>query len=107
LDFRRPPFSTTPMGLFRTVAYWEGWSFLLLLFISMPLKYALGQPMGVRIMGSVHGLLFLAYLATLLPLWGNLGTTRVFMALLVSVLPFGTFWLESKLSTPEWNQGQA
>lgn len=91
------------MGLFRTVAFWEGISFLILLLIAMPLKYVWGYPLAVRIVGSVHGLLFVAYLATLLPLFGALGGKRVVIALIASLVPCGTFWLESKLRTPEWS----
>ncbi|HUP40604.1 MAG TPA: DUF3817 domain-containing protein [Vicinamibacterales bacterium] len=43
---------------FRIAALFEGWSYLVLLFIAMPLKYAAGMPLAVRIVGSVHGFLY-------------------------------------------------
>ena len=46
---------------FRIIAYLEGISFLLLLGVAMPLKYHWGMPLAVRIMGSLHGFLFVAY----------------------------------------------
>ena len=50
-------FSNTDLGRFRLVAISEGISFLLLLFIAMPLKYAAGMPEGVTYVGWAHGLL--------------------------------------------------
>jgi integral membrane protein len=99
----RPVFAVTIMDLFRKVAFWEGISFLVLLLIAMPLKYVWGYPLAVRIVGTLHGILFLVYLAVLLSVSGTLGGKRVFIAFLAAVIPFGTFWLESKLRTREWN----
>lgn len=49
----------------RIIAFLEGLSFLVLLFIAMPLKYLADMPLAVRIAGSVHGGLFLVFLAVL------------------------------------------
>ena len=48
---------------FRSIAIAEGISFLVLLFIAMPLKYLAGWPDAVRVVGMAHGVLFLLYLA--------------------------------------------
>ena len=40
---------------FRKVSFAEGWSFILLLGVAMPLKYIWGQPMAVSIVGAIHG----------------------------------------------------
>ncbi|MFN9297548.1 MAG: DUF3817 domain-containing protein, partial [Acidobacteriota bacterium] len=41
---------------------WAGWaegiSFLVLLLVAMPMKYLIGEPMAVRVIGSLHGALF-------------------------------------------------
>jgi integral membrane protein len=81
------------------VAFLEGLSFVLLLFVAMPLKYWAGFPIAVRIVGMVHGLLFLAFLWALFrvalerewpqPRWG--------LALLSSLVPFGTFVFDRSL----------
>ena len=43
----------------------EGVSLLLLLLgVAMPLKYAFGLPLAVKIVGMAHGVLFLAYCAS-------------------------------------------
>lgn len=44
----------TALRQLRLVALLEGTSFLVLLFIAMPLKYLAGLPLAVRIVGSVH-----------------------------------------------------
>ena len=48
---------------FRIISLIEGLSFLVLLFIAMPLKYHWGHPEAVSMVGMTHGLLFIAYVA--------------------------------------------
>ena len=50
------------MKLFRFVAFLEGLSYLLLLFIAVPIKYTLGDPTLVKVLGMPHGILFVAYI---------------------------------------------
>jgi integral membrane protein len=91
--------SVRAIGRLRTVALLEGVSFLLLLFVAMPLKYMAGMPMAVRIAGLTHGLLFIGFLVAL----GNAATLRAWpprsiaRAILAAVLPFGTFVLDRRL----------
>ena len=40
------------LSWFRKVSFAEGWSFILLLGVAMPLKYIWGQPMAVSIVGN-------------------------------------------------------
>lgn len=89
----------TPVGRLRVVGVVEGASFLLLLFIAMPLKYMAGMPEYVRVVGALHGGLWMAYLATIADVRLNAGWnwTRVTWALVASVVPFGPFVLEMKL----------
>ena len=51
--------------VFRMIALAEGISFLTLLFIAMPMKYFMGMPEVVRVVGSIHGVLFLLYVGLL------------------------------------------
>ena len=73
----------------------EGYSFLILLFIAMPLKYAADLPIAVRIVGSLHGILFIAFLITIIIAVkkGRLSTESAAYAFLLSLIPFGTFFL--------------
>jgi integral membrane protein len=94
---------TTPLGRFRAVAFWEGLSFLVLLLLAMPLKYLLGLPQMVRGVGMAHGVLFIAYVYTLMmaALEHRWGFTRVVVAFVASLVPGGTFWLDAQLRREE------
>ena len=52
----------TELDRFKLVAMFEGISFIILLFIAMPLKYIWLIPMATKIVGMIHGGLFLLYL---------------------------------------------
>jgi integral membrane protein len=89
----------TALRRLRLVALLEGASFLVLLFIAMPLKYLAGFPLAVRIVGSIHGFLFLVFLAALYRTatereWPR---QRSFTAFVSSVVPFGTFVFDRSL----------
>lgn len=45
---------------FRMTALADGSSFLALLLIAMPMKYVMGMPKVVTVVGAIHGMLFLA-----------------------------------------------
>ena len=92
-----PASAATPVGRFRIVAFWEGISYLLLLFVAMPLKYGFGLDAAVRVVGMAHGILFLAYCATLALAARRLGGRRSLVAFVMSFVPGGTFWLEARL----------
>jgi integral membrane protein len=84
---------------FRIIAMTEGISFLVLLGIAMPLKYFANLPMAVRIVGMLHGILFVAFIVlaweTMSALNKKFGWfVRAFIA---SIIPFGTFVLEKEL----------
>lgn len=89
----------TPIGRLRAIAMIEGVSFLLLLFIAMPMKYLGGIDMAVKIVGWAHGLLFLLFCLALLlampALRYNLG--RCAMVFIAALLPFGPFVIDGKL----------
>jgi len=85
----------SPLGRLLKVGVAEGISFLVLLLIAMPLKYMAGMPTPVRIIGMLHGILFIGYAIALLQAkhtyrWPS---KKVFIAFLLSFLPFGTFFL--------------
>lgn len=83
---------------FRAVAIAEGISFLVLLFVAMPLKYFVGLPMAVKVVGWAHGVLFIWYWVAAVPLFTKLKweAERIVGLGLASILPFGTFVLERK-----------
>lgn len=83
---------------FRKIAFAEGVSFLVLLFIAMPLKYFAGMPMAVTIVGSAHGILFVAFFILLREVRSEYkkNWNWVFKAALASFLPFGTFVMDKQ-----------
>lgn len=89
----------TVLGRFKLIGYMEGVSFLLLLLVAMPLKYAAGVDMAVTIVGAAHGALFVLYILAAFHAFIALkwGMTKLFWALVASVLPIGTFVFESYL----------
>ena len=90
---------STTMGKFRFIAVLEGISYLVLLFIAMPLKYFAGLPDAVKYVGWAHGVLFVIFGIALLMVWiqykWSFGKTT--MAFVASLLPFATFVLDKKL----------
>ena len=90
---------------FRIVAFIEGISFLALLFVAMPMKYIWGNPIPVKIAGMTHGVLFIAFIGLLcLASIEHKWTWKYnFIAVLSSIIPFGTFFLDSDLKKKELN----
>ncbi|GAB2547807.1 DUF3817 domain-containing protein [Rufibacter soli] len=93
----------TPLDKFRTVAVLEGISFLLLLFIAMPLKYMAGIPEPVKYLGWAHGVLFVLFIGLLLQVWVTYKWSfyKVVVAFVASLIPFGTFILDKRLEKEE------
>ena len=83
----------------RIVAFLEGTSFLILLFVAMPLKYLAGLPLAVRIVGLIHGLLFLVFMAALYRAADDCRwpVRRSLSAFVASIVPFGTFVFDRSL----------
>ncbi|WP_100330661.1 DUF3817 domain-containing protein [Bacillus xiapuensis] len=89
----------TPIGKLRFMGYFEGISLLILLFIAMPLKYGADMPEAVRIVGSIHGALFIVYClviayVTLKIKWDIIWAA---VSVIVAFIPFGNFILDKKL----------
>jgi len=84
------------LKIFRVVAVLEGLSVLALFGVAMPLKYVAGDPSLVPPVGMAHGLLFLAFLATLTATHHSEGWSlkRSAAWAVSSILPFGTFVME-------------
>ncbi len=89
---------------FRKIALAEGVSFLVLLFIAMPMKYLASLPMAVTIVGGLHGILFIAFLIMVCEVKNEFNKERAWVAkaLIASVLPFGTIVMDK-----EWRKEEA
>ena len=91
------------LRIFRLITFAEGISLLVLLFIAMPMKYVMGVPEVVKVVGWAHGLLFVVYVGMLIVLqvtqrWSFICFLGAFLA---SIVPFGTFILDKQLRKKE------
>ena len=91
------------IGLLRKVGLLEGISLLVLLFIAMPLKYIWDQPMAVKVVGWIHGALFVVFMLLVLRVYDqrNWPFKKVILAFLAAFLPFGTFVFDKQLKAEE------
>jgi len=87
------------LSIFRKVAVAEGISYLLLLFVAMPLKYFADLPLYVKYTGWAHGLLFVLYAATLILAWQEQKWKfgKAVLIFLASLLPFMPFVVDRRL----------
>lgn len=82
-----------PVSFLRHVGLFEAMSYLVLLGIAMPLKYVWGMPLPVRIVGSIHGGLFVLFCFALWRVmmhttWPLSRAALVFLASLIPIVPF-------------------
>ena len=86
---------------FRIINKIEGISFLILLFIAMPLKYSFGYPIATKIVGMIHGLLVFAFIYQILEAKNEEGFSWKETALYfgLSLVPFGSFYTDKMLKT--------
>ncbi|KFC22504.1 DUF3817 domain-containing protein [Epilithonimonas lactis] len=87
------------INLYRKTALIEGVSYLILLFIAMPMKYFFDIPEAVKYFGWIHGILFLVFFVFLILAWIKYRWSifRIALYLIASVLPFVPFILDKKL----------
>ncbi|RCW90728.1 DUF3817 domain-containing protein [Winogradskyella arenosi] len=89
------------LPVFRLVALLEGVSYLLLLFIATPIKYFYEDPQYVKLLGMPHGILFMAYVVFAVLISNDMKwpTRTLWIVLIASVIPFGTFYIDKKYLT--------
>jgi integral membrane protein len=83
----------------RVTAILEGISYLVLFFITMPMKYWMDNPVPNKIFGMVHGFLFILYCILLLQahFQGKWNWSKTILGFILSFIPFGTFYAERKM----------
>jgi integral membrane protein len=83
---------------FKQIALLEGVSLLLLIFFAMPMKYVIDEPIYVRVIGMIHGVLFIIYIlwAVLSKFKENWEWSKFLIICAASVIPFGTFYIDRK-----------
>ena len=87
------------LTVFRLIAFFEGLSYILLLFVGVPLKYLNDDVTLVKMLGMPHGFLFMTYIAFVIVLrFDHTWFKKHFILIsLASIVPFGTFIVEYKL----------
>ncbi|WP_250279570.1 DUF3817 domain-containing protein [Frankia sp. Cppng1_Ct_nod] len=94
---RRSRAGTRTLPAARAVSVAEATSFLLLL-VATAVKYGADRPGGVRVLGPIHGVLFLAYCAIMIAVavdqrWP---VSKTLLALGASVLPVAPYFVERR-----------
>ncbi len=93
---------TPELRNFKWISIAEAVSFLVLVLIAMPLKYAFDWPPAVKYVGWAHGLLFILYI-----IFGAIAASvhrwtivQIFWAMMASLIPMGPFvfhkWIEKQ-----------
>ena len=93
-------FFTTSIGRLRIIGFLEGISLLILTGIAVPVKYLLDDPSWVKLIGPIHGALFILFVINALTVgveqrWKFRETT--WKVLLACFIPFGTFYIDWKI----------
>jgi integral membrane protein len=90
----------TNIGRLRIIGYLEGISLLVLIFIAVPMKYYFGNPSLSKLLGPIHGAIFLLFLFNALSVgveqnWKFKTTT--WKIITACFIPFGTFYIDAKI----------
>jgi len=86
------------LTIFRSIAFLEGLSYLLLLFIAVPIKYFMDNESYVKMLGMPHGFLFIGYVIVAFLIKADYKWTHkeFLFVLAASIIPFGTFYIDKK-----------
>ncbi|MBK3331563.1 DUF3817 domain-containing protein [Persephonella atlantica] len=78
------------------ISFIEGVSLIVLVFVGMPLKYIFGYEIATKILGSIHGILWLVFLYVLYQVRKEFSLENSFTIkmLIFSVIPFGLIPME-------------
>ena len=85
---------------FRLINKIEGISFIILIFIAMPLKYSFGYPIATKVVGMLHGLLVFAFIYQIIEAKKEDGFSLKETGLysILSLIPFGSFYTDRLLA---------
>lgn len=91
---------STKIGRLRVLGFLEGLSLLFLLFVAVPMKYLGNNPSLTKLIGPVHGAIFVWFLLSTLSLgveqqWKFKTTT--WKIIVACFIPFGTFYIDYQI----------
>jgi len=74
----------------------EGLSFIVLLFVAMPIKYYFNYHLATKIAGSIHGVLFIIFIWQLYRAKSSIkfSIKEATIYFLLSLIPFGSFYTD-------------
>ena len=89
------------INIYRLTAFLEGVSYILLLFIAVPIKYLLNEALYVKILGMPHGILFILYIifSIIAKIKYNWNFRKFLVISIASLVTFGTFYIDKKYLT--------
>lgn len=90
--------TNTLLTIYRVLAWTVGTVLIILVLVAMPLKYFADDPLGVEVIGPMHGWLFMFYVAAviLLGFTTKWGLGRIVLTALAGTIPFVSFYAEHK-----------
>lgn len=91
------------ISLLRVTGFAEAASWLLLLGIAMPLKYIWHKPEAVKMVGWIHGVLFMLYmsLAVVVAIDRKWKFSKLMNAFISAIIPFGTYFFDARLKSEQ------
>tara|TARA_B100000497_G_scaffold70851_1_gene79628 strand:- start:685 stop:963 length:279 start_codon:yes stop_codon:yes gene_type:complete len=86
------------LKVFKLISILEALSFIVLLLIAMPVKYLLGNPELVRLVGMAHGILFVLYILGAFVFKNKLNWSNQILGVVIlcSIIPLGPFYVDRK-----------
>lgn len=92
-----------PIPFLRVTGMVEAVSFLVLLGVAMPLKHLADMPGAVKVVGWIHGVLFMAFCAALLVtvVTAKWPLGRAALVFVAALLPFGPFVVDRRMKRYE------
>lgn len=89
------------LARYRIAARVVGVALVVLVVVAMPLQFLAHDPLWVHLLGPVHGLLYLVYLASILDLGRRVHVSGWQLAAMVGagLVPFLTFVVERRITT--------
>jgi integral membrane protein len=97
------------LGRYRVMAYVVGIGLILLVAVGVPLQYGAGTPQVAEIVGPVHGLMYIVYLAAAVDLARRcqLSTRQLAVIALAGFLPFLAFFVERRITRSVLNRSDS
>jgi integral membrane protein len=88
------------LARYRAMAYLVGTGLIILVFIGIPLQYGAHEPGVVKVVGPIHGALYIVYLLAAVDLARRARFTLLQMAAMVGAgfLPFLAFIIERRVT---------